>query len=190
MLTKRLQRYRPVTCGRHENTSLGHVDVRLSAPMSSSALGPHTAPSAQKVVQPVAPRGRASARSSRGPLTARRPIRVRRPAVRRGAACCPEPAMRSRRWRSGSVGPPDPGRGCPEPVKPILLTDIGVCMSQRAQPLGSLQRLAPKAAISIHVYKRQRSAGPKVQRCDGAVVGPARSAARGPAHGAAHVADP
>jgi hypothetical protein len=24
--------------------------------------------------------------------------------------------MRSRRWRSGSVGPPDPGRGCPELV--------------------------------------------------------------------------
>jgi hypothetical protein len=40
--------------------------------------------------------------------------------------------MRSRRWRSGSVGPPDPGRGCPELVKPILLTDIGICMLQQA----------------------------------------------------------
>jgi hypothetical protein len=105
--------------------------------MSSSALGPLTAHwhSAQRVVQPVAPRGRASARSSCGPLTARRLIRVRRPAVRRGVCGPgPEPAMRSRRWRSGSVGPPDPGRGCPELVKPILLTDIGVCMWQQGTP--------------------------------------------------------
>jgi hypothetical protein len=95
--------------------------------MSSSALGPRTAPSAPK---------RSCSRwllegglRSRGLLTARRPSRVRRPAAHHGA-CGPEPAMRSRRWRSGLVGPPGPGRGCPEPVKPVLLTDIGVCMSQ------------------------------------------------------------
>ena len=110
----------------------------MSAPMSSSALGPLTAPSAQKGRAAGGSSRRASARSSRGPLTARRPIRVRRPAVRRGA-CGPEPAMRSRRWRSGSVGPPDPGRGCPELVKPILLTDIGVCMLQH--PSGRASRV-------------------------------------------------
>jgi hypothetical protein len=112
MPLKRLSAIRPMTRERHYHTSLGHVDARLSAPMPSSAPGPRTAPSAPKtppVRHPVAPRRR----SFRGPLTARRPSRVRRPAVRRGA-CGPEPAMRSRRRRSGSVGPPDPGRGCPE----------------------------------------------------------------------------
>ncbi len=72
----------------------------------------------------MAPRRQVSARSSRGPLTARRPSR----AVHHGA-CGPEPAMRSRRWRRGSVGPPDPpARGCPDLVKPEFLADIGVRM--------------------------------------------------------------
>jgi hypothetical protein len=39
--------------------------------------------------------------------------------------------------------------------------------------------------MSIYMYLRRRSAGPKVQRRDGAVGGPARGAARGPARGAA-----
>jgi hypothetical protein len=30
--------------------------------------------------------------------------------------------------------------------------------------------------LDVHMYQRQRSAGPKVQRHDGAVVGPARGA--------------
>ncbi len=67
---------------------------------------------------------RASARRSRGPLTARRPSRAEH-----HGACGPGPATRSRRWRSGSVGPPDPpARGCPELVKPELFADIGVRM--------------------------------------------------------------
>ncbi len=114
----------------------------MSAPMSSSALGPLTAPSSQKGSAASGSSRRASACSSRGPLTARRPIRVRRPAVRRGA-CGPEPAIRSRRWCSGSVGPPNLGSGCPELVKPILLTDIGVCMSQHLVP-GVMRSRLPK----------------------------------------------
>ncbi len=43
------------------------------------------------------------------------------------------------------------------------------------------------ASMSIHMYQRRWSAAPKVQRRDGAVVGQARSAARGPARGAARV---
>ncbi len=58
MLTNRLERYRPVTCGRDENTSLGHVDGRLPAPMSRL-------PRPKRVVQPVAPRGRGHAARSR-----------------------------------------------------------------------------------------------------------------------------
>jgi hypothetical protein len=124
--------------------------------MSSSALGPLTAPSAQKGRAAGGSSRRASARSSRGPLTARRPIRVRRPAVRRGA-CGPEPAMRSRRWRSGSVGPPDPGRGCPELVKPILLTDKGVCMLQQALRVGPPTRHSESARCTPSRPQRQRS---------------------------------
>ena len=79
-----------------------------------------------------------SARSSRGPLTARRPIRVRRPAVRRGA--CGQ--SRECVVAGGVVvqsGHPIRGRGCPELVKPILLTDIGVCMLQH--PSGRASRV-------------------------------------------------
>jgi hypothetical protein len=49
--------------------------------------------------------------------------------------CGLEPAMRSRRWRSDAVRLPGPAHGCPELVKHILHTDIGVGMSsQRALP--------------------------------------------------------
>jgi hypothetical protein len=183
----------------------GRVDARLSAPMSSSALGPLTAPSAQRAVQQVAPRGRASARSSRGPLTARRPNQVRLPAVHHGA-CGPEPAMSSRRWRVGSVGPPDPGRGCPELVKHILLTDIGVGMSQHPSvgtwpcSVGALRVRPPcrrGGSLSIiMVHGPRRPAGPhRAQRSRGArrgdggaasagAVGSASSAGAGPPQGA------
>jgi hypothetical protein len=44
-----------------------------------------------------------------------------------------------------------------------------------------LQAPGHGASMSIHMYRRRRPAGPKVQRHDVAVVSPARSAARGPA---------
>ncbi len=117
--------------------------------MSSSALGPLTAPLAQKGSAAGGSSRRALACSSRrlprpahGPQT----HTVRRQAVRCGA-CSPEPAMRSRRWRSGSVGPPDPGRGCPKLVKPILLMDIGVCMLQH--PSGRASRVESMVAERV-----------------------------------------
>jgi hypothetical protein len=41
----------------------------------------------------------------------------------------PEPVVRGGRWRVDAVGPPGPAHECPELVKPILRTDIGVNMS-------------------------------------------------------------
>jgi hypothetical protein len=50
--------------------------------------------------------------------------------------------------RSGSVGPPDPGRGCPELVKPILLKDIGVCMMQHPSGRASQVEIHGREASS------------------------------------------
>ncbi len=93
-------------------------DVELRPRTTHGSLGPKGSRS-----RPAAPAAHSQ------PVDPDSPSQVLRPAVHHGA-CCPEPAMHSRRWRSGSVGPPDPGRGCPELVKPTLITDIGVCMSQ------------------------------------------------------------
>jgi hypothetical protein len=55
-----------------------HVDVRLSAPMSSSALGPLTAPSAQSIRQPAVPSkadvGPQPQRPAHGPQTQSGPV--------------------------------------------------------------------------------------------------------------------
>jgi hypothetical protein len=81
------------------NISHSHVHVRLSAPMlrtTHRSLGPkgRTAGGSSK---------RASARSFRGPLTARcRPNWIQQSVVHH-RACGPEPAMRGRRWRNGLV---------------------------------------------------------------------------------------
>ncbi len=106
-------------------TSTSACPLRCRAPPSDHSRLPRP----KRAVQPVAPRRRASARSSHGPQTQLGPAAG-------GAPRSMRPAMRSRRWRSGSVGPPDPGRGCPELVKPVLLTDIGACMSRHELTMG------------------------------------------------------
>jgi hypothetical protein len=106
-----------------------HVDIRLSAPMSSSSLGLHSVPRAQS--------GPAAGGSFSGGPRPAAPVGHPRPADPVGYCglrcvaghCGLEPAMRSRRSRSDAVGLPDPAHGCPELVKPILHTDIGVGMS-------------------------------------------------------------
>jgi hypothetical protein len=84
--------------------------------------------------------------------------------------------MHSRRWRSsGSVGPPDPGRGCPELVKPVLLTDIGVCMLQHRGSRAAGRCLAGPTAVG----PAARRAGAGALRARRALVraaGPARAA--------------
>ena len=110
-----------------------HVDVRLSAPMSSSALGLHSAPLAHSGLDSFGggPRPAAPARTRRPPTA--QPAGPVGYCCRRCVAgrCCLEPVMRSRRWRRDAVGLPGPAHasGCPELVKPILHTDIGVGMS-------------------------------------------------------------
>ena len=116
-----------------------HVDVRVSAPMSSSVLGLHSAPRAHS--------GPAAGGSFGGGPRPAAPAGHPRPAApvgycgRRCVAgdCGLEPAMRSRRWRSDAVGLPGPAHGCPELVKPILHTDIGVGMS--SHPSGRASRV-------------------------------------------------
>ena len=110
-------------------TSHVHVRVPLSAPMTRR-LRPWTAHGS------LGPLGsgsrchlpwRASTRTAAAPAARSRPAD---PVGSGGRRCVAEqPVMRSRRWPSGSVGPPGPARRCPDPVKPILLMDIGVCMS-------------------------------------------------------------
>jgi hypothetical protein len=58
--------------------------------------------------------------------------------------------MRSRLWHSGSVGPPDP---FPELFKPILLTDIGVCMLQPQVPLIDLPPVNLALLQQFHPHK-------------------------------------
>ena len=103
-----------------------HVDVRLSAPMSSSVLGLHSAPRAH--LGPAAGSSFCDGHRTTAPAGRPRPADPVGYCGRRCVAghCGLEPAMRSRRWRSDAVGP---AHGCPELVKPILHTDIGVGMS-------------------------------------------------------------
>ena len=105
-----------------------HVDVRLSAPMSSSALGLHSAPLAHSGLdsfgggpRPAAPAGHPqhSPQAQLGTAAG-------------GASQCGAVWSLSCvvadgvEMQSGYLGP---AHGCPELVKPILHTDIGVGMS-------------------------------------------------------------
>ena len=121
-MVKGLIASRLMTCMRYQNTSLvtstSACPLRCRAPASDSTRLP-------------------------GPVRVRQPVTPSRPAAPAGhprpadpvgycgrqcvaGHCGLEPAMRSRRWRSDAVGLPGPAHGCPELVKPILHTDIGV----------------------------------------------------------------
>ena len=112
-----------------------HVDVCLSAPLSSSALGPHSAPRAHS--------GPAAGGCFSGGPRPAAPAGHPRPAAPGGYCgrqCVAghfglEPATRSRRWRSDAVGLPGAAHGCPELVKPILHTGIGLGMSSHRREL-------------------------------------------------------
>ena len=126
--------------------------------MSSSVLGLHSAPRAHS--------GPAAAGGSFGggprpaaPAGHPRPADPAGYCGRRCVAehCGLEPVVRSRRWRSGSVGPPGQAHGCPELVKPILLTDIGVCMF--THPSGRASRGSSMAASRVGPFPLLRRYG-------------------------------
>ena len=106
-----------------------HVDVRVSAPMSTRLPGPIRVQQPAARPRPAAPAGHPRPAAPVG-YCGRRCVE---------GHCGLEPAMRSRQWRSDAVGLPGPAHGCPELVKPILHTDIGVGMS--SHPSGRASRV-------------------------------------------------
>jgi hypothetical protein len=102
---------------------------------------------------------------------------------RRVGACGPEPVngMRSRRWHSGSVGPPGPARGCPELVKTALrvLVDIGACVSQHRACLWAIRPGNTRAGASQP--GRAAGASESIRREVAAVCAPAAAGQPPPA---------
>jgi hypothetical protein len=102
--------------------------VELRPQTTHGSLGP------KGVRQAVAPRKPSS------PTAHSRPVTVD-PVGSDGRKCITEHAARGRQCVVADGVVADPGRRCPELVMPILLTDIGICMSQQSSLLVKLTTL-------------------------------------------------